>query len=362
MQTFYRFPVILLEENSKMSLIDQIKAAIDLTALAEEAGAEFRNGRSHCPIHGGDNKSAFHIFDNGKAWHCHTTCGAGGDVIEFYKLWKRVDTKTAVRELARRANIHAPRKQQFKKTSPAPSGQYRDTLSAFIVWSENNLWSEQGAPALTRLHTDRGWTDETIITWHLGYNPTCLWRPGNRWGTDKQVYLSAGIVYPHLDSLSAPFWCNIRRPRPQNGAQSDMHPLTPVKTLETVKWMGLPNASRCLMGTHTHQNHETLILVEGEPDTITAWQELNDVADIATLGGASGGVSRRDALYMARYARIFAIYDPDRAGRKGLEKLTATIKRIEVIDPPVSDGDLTDFSVNGGDLRGYIVGKIGKFA
>lgn len=353
-----------------MSLIEQIKATVDLIALAEEAGAEFKNNRSHCPLHGGDNKNAFHIFDNGKAWHCFTACNAGGDVIEFYKRWKRIDAKTAVGELARRANI-APNQQRqlrrFKKTPPAPNSQYLTTLAAFVVWSENKLWEDVGQPALNRLRNARGWTDETILTWRIGYNPTCLWRPGERWGQTKRVYLSAGIVYPHLNSRSEPFWCNIRRPLPKkttNGAEivSEMPPLQPVKTLPTVKWMGLPNAPRRLFGTHTHQGHNTLILVEGEPDTITAWQELKDVADIATLGGAAGSLNQLDAIYLAHYTHILAIYDPDRAGRNGLVKLRQSVKRIEAIDSPMKNGDLTDFTINGGDLRGYVLGKIGWFA
>jgi len=343
-----------------MSLIEQIKANIDLKALTEDAGAEFTNGRSRCPLHGGDNKSAFSIFNNGQSWHCFTTCGAGGDVIEFYRRWKQTDTKTAVRELAQRANIKRESPQRpFKPNARQIGNDYRKRLKSFVEWTEGNLWGDQGQPIRGYLHQHRGWTDDALRVWRIGYNPSCMWRPAELWGTPKKVYLSAGIVHPHLDSRSEPFWCNIRRPRPKKSpVVSEIPPITPVSTLTEIKWMGLPNAPRKMIGKHTHQKHDTLILVEGEPDLITAWQEVKDVADVATLGGATGALSREDALYIASYSRVLAIYDPDPAGQKGLSKLTGQMSRIQALKPPLADGDITDFCMMGGCLRCYLSGLI----
>lgn len=49
-----------------------INGMIDIRAVVEACGVEIRYNRCRCPIHGGDNPTAFEIFDNGRAWSCHT--------------------------------------------------------------------------------------------------------------------------------------------------------------------------------------------------------------------------------------------------------------------------------------------------
>src|SRR4030067_2339213 len=86
--------------------LDLIRERVDLHDLAEEAGAEFRNDSSRCPLHGGDNPTAFHIYEDGRKWHCFTNCPDGendGDVFAFYMRWKGVELKEAGREWARGA-------------------------------------------------------------------------------------------------------------------------------------------------------------------------------------------------------------------------------------------------------------------
>ncbi len=51
--------------------VDRLLEAVDLTALAEQAGAQFRKTgktlRSTCPLHGGDNRTAFSVYsENGR--------------------------------------------------------------------------------------------------------------------------------------------------------------------------------------------------------------------------------------------------------------------------------------------------------
>lgn len=114
--------------------LETIRNTISLAALAEEAGAKFDHPHrliSHCPLpkHAGDRSSkAFTIFDNGRKWKCHSSCPAdanGGDVFSFYMAWKDVDFKTAVVELAERANL-APNSQpkataRQAEIAPAPT-------------------------------------------------------------------------------------------------------------------------------------------------------------------------------------------------------------------------------------------------
>ena len=85
----------------KVHDLDLIRERVDLHDLAEEAGAEFRGDSSRCPLHGGDNPTAFHVYENGRKWHCFTNCTDGendGDVFSFYMRWKGVEFKEAVKE------------------------------------------------------------------------------------------------------------------------------------------------------------------------------------------------------------------------------------------------------------------------
>lgn len=82
--------------------IEALLAKNDLVELAERAGAKFkRTGgelRSHCPIHGGKNPSAFAVWvESGKQkWKCFTRgCGVG-DVIDFVVVWQQKEFKDAI--------------------------------------------------------------------------------------------------------------------------------------------------------------------------------------------------------------------------------------------------------------------------
>ena len=95
-----------------------IKQRLSLRELSELAGASFRvhkrdGASSTCPLHGGDNPTAFRLYLNGTRWHCFTRCKPGendGDLLAFYMRWKGVDFKTALHELAELAGI--PTSQQ----------------------------------------------------------------------------------------------------------------------------------------------------------------------------------------------------------------------------------------------------------
>lgn len=340
-----------------MDAKQEILTKIDLRQLIEEAGGQFNNrgDRSTCPIHKGENKNALALYDDGKRWHSYTE-GVGGDAFTFYMTWRQVDFKTALHDLARRAGISLapPPPPIFRRNVKPLSEQYQTSLKHFVSFAEQALWDNKHDAIRACLAECRGWEEATFLTWSIGYNPKCLWRPPQKWGqTGNKIYLSKGVVYPHLHADLTPFWANIRRPRPFDLLANYTNPVT---TLGSVKWTGLPNVSRRLNGTHTHQGHDILILVEGEPDLITAWQELHRIADVATLGGANIRPTRRDAIYMARYKRILAIYDPDLSGQRGLASLKDTIGRIEPIPPPLTDGDLTDFHIQRGwgSLRRYL--------
>lgn len=39
----------------------------------------------HCPLHGGDNTSAFRVHLTRGIWHCFSACNVGGDVVDLIR-------------------------------------------------------------------------------------------------------------------------------------------------------------------------------------------------------------------------------------------------------------------------------------
>ena len=97
-----------------------IKQQHDLIALAEQAGAVFHrsNGeyRSHCPLHGGDNSSAFAVYeDHGEQrWICFTKDCGQGDLISFVEKWQGLDFQGACEWLGGDREIDGEKIKQMK--------------------------------------------------------------------------------------------------------------------------------------------------------------------------------------------------------------------------------------------------------
>ena len=78
--------------------IEQVLEKTDLFDLVEKAGAQpDRNGRCACPLHGGKDTNAFHIYtSNGKQmWKCFSGDCGGGDALDFVQVWRGWDLKQA---------------------------------------------------------------------------------------------------------------------------------------------------------------------------------------------------------------------------------------------------------------------------
>jgi len=59
-----------------------IKQFVSVPQVLESFGVELDlKGRCACPIHGGDNKSAFSVSGDKQSWKCHTKCDEGGDIF-----------------------------------------------------------------------------------------------------------------------------------------------------------------------------------------------------------------------------------------------------------------------------------------
>jgi hypothetical protein len=82
--------------------LEMLKSDITIGTLLDEFSVPHKRNRAACPIHAGDNKSAFSFND--ELWNCHS-CGAGGDIITLIQELQRTDFHGAVQYLAKRKGI-----------------------------------------------------------------------------------------------------------------------------------------------------------------------------------------------------------------------------------------------------------------
>jgi len=103
--------------------LEKLRFSNDLLQIAEQAGAEFHkvsanDYRSHCPLHGGDNKSAFTIYLDGgvQKYKCFTRqeCGTG-DVIDFVQKWLNISFNDACEWLGGEKQLNQADKDRIIK-------------------------------------------------------------------------------------------------------------------------------------------------------------------------------------------------------------------------------------------------------
>lgn len=353
--------------------IEALLRRVDLAALAEAAGARFDGRRSsHCPLHGGDNPTAFHIYtgaDGRQRWHCFTRCQPGrndGDALAFWRAWRQVDFPTALRELAAwaeggacsaaslrgalasfregRAGADLPPEPAPPYPALPPGPVWCARAERFTAWAARQLWGEAGGAARRYLH-GRGLRDATLLAARVGWNPRLLRDRPAAWGypaDDWPVLLHAGITLPHVTLAGEVQAVKLR---------CFEMPGVPVLA-SGYKYRGPRGGRMALYGRERWAGLPVLLLVEGEFDALLAWQEAGDLLDVATLAGARAALDMGDALALLEKAAVVAVYDADAAGQAGAATLAARWSRVTQLAPP--DHDLTDTWVHGGDLRAWL--------
>ena len=162
----------------------QVKQTIDLINIAERAGAKFRKAgkifQSACPLHGGDNPTAFTIYignDGLQHYKCftRTDCNQyGSDVIAFVMKLDNVDFKTAYKTLTGE-NPELPRTPVTPRAKPSPKpitlppAEWQiKALKLMDAASDRLLESDEGHAGREYL-SRRGLSRAVWMAWQLGF-------------------------------------------------------------------------------------------------------------------------------------------------------------------------------------------------
>lgn len=290
----------------------------DLVQIATQAGAhlKYQSGewRGCCPIHMGDNPSAFVIYQHGgkNKWKCYTRdeCG-NGDVIDFVMKWRRCSFVDACRYLGNGdlhltpeelAEIEAERDARIEQERITK--EQRATHAAQVL---NEEWPQYNAnlkdnPQARELWRKRGVDDEWQAYYGLGF---C---PARKWGDYEYQSLTIPYLYLADPDGDAPQW---RARQMKYRLLGDDTP--------GGKYRSVSGLDTCLFHTDLHQRkyYGDVFIVEGEIKAIVTWALMWDCVtcyapDITVIGLPGKGYRPDPALFADDIIRSVTIcLDPD---------------------------------------------------
>jgi hypothetical protein len=354
--------------------IHRIREEIEIAQVIESylGPPKIRSGRWlkwPCPKHDNDTDPSFAVTPNNGTFICFG-CGFTGDVIEFLKFqhpgmttWqivKQLLGADSLEDLPQGGYLVAPASRETpsvedKLAAVIPPAAWQTQAWDFIHRSQQALWGAEGGEALAYLKDRRGLTDISIRMFRLGYNPQSVYRPLKEWGLETdadqtRLYLPAGIVIPCILNGSIRY-ITIRRQ--QNGDKS------------INKYHRVRGSKTALFGADFLAGAKVALFLEGELDTITAWQEAQTHIERKALGVATlgSGVVRLDldiwGAYLAGVLKgsesiaptMLLAYDQDGKSNVGISnmlRLSPYMRAVPVPKISPDDKDVNDAHVSSG--------------
>jgi DNA primase len=319
---------VAAEVKSKLSIVDVVGETVQL----RKAGTTLKG---LCPFHG-EKTPSFVVTPARESWHCFG-CGEGGDIFSFVMKQENLTFPEALKRLAAKAGIEI---DERTSREDARKARQREVLEQAVAFYHVVLTSSKtGAAALEYLH-GRGFTDETIEKFQLGWAPDgwdqmikmlksrrnvteaelaevglTSQRQGGRGAYDK---FRSRVIFPIRDVTGAAVGIG-GRVLPGDPAAASATPAT--TDGHAPKYLNSPatalfDKSRTLYlierARAEMRRLDQAVLVEGYTDALMAHQAgFGNV--VASLGTA---LTPAQVALIARYAReIVLAYDVDPAGQ-----------------------------------------------
>jgi DNA primase catalytic core len=299
------------------------------TVQLRKAGTTYKG---LCPFHG-EKTPSFTVTPSRESWKCFG-CGLGGDVFSFVMQRDGVTFPDALRTLASKAGVEI---DERTKREDAHRARLRDVFETAIAFYHQVLTStSHGKAALDYLH-GRGFTDETIETFQLGWAPDGWDVMSRRLIETRSIraeeLVEVGLASPGRSQsrgvgVTDKFRNRVLFPiRDQNGAPTGMggrilgsegeggrdtgpkylnSPATPL--FDKSRSLYLIDKAKGSM-----RKAGQAVIVEGYTDALMAHQAGFDNV-VASLGTA---LTPGQVALLTRYAKRIALaYDVDAAGQK----------------------------------------------
>ena len=321
--------------------IQQIKQEAELKQVVESLGVELKRAGANyvgrCPFHN-EKTGSFYVHPRNQHWKCYG-CGEGGNAIDFVMKKKGCDFTEAVKYVADvigftiTDDYHETAEQRQVRERKM---QQVDVNRLAVVWFQEQLRNNKEAMAYVK---SRGWSDETLQQWEIGYAPDD-WSALFEWlrkekkvaydvltrstlfGKSKQgTYYSVfrdRIMFPILNASGDPVAFSGRilhgeteknRGKYINSSGNEKDPNNIYVKGETL--FGWNFARR------TAVDQGEVVLVEGNPDTI----KMHQIGICNVVAACGTALTPMQAKTLAKSVRqAILLYDSDKAGQKATER------------------------------------------
>src|SRR5512137_1235295 len=156
-----------------MSVIDEIKARIDIVDLVSETVKLKKSGHSFtgfCPFHSNTRTPSFVVWPDSGTWKCFGACNTGGDIFTYVMKRDGLEFREALELLARKAGVVIETRTPQAEAEDMRNERLREALAAATAYFHNLLrTTPQGHGAREHL-AQRGIADETAVKFQLGYS------------------------------------------------------------------------------------------------------------------------------------------------------------------------------------------------
>ena len=312
--------------------IEEVRSAADIIDIIGAQVKLKKRGKNYlglCPFHQ-EKTPSFTVSAEKQMYHCFG-CHKGGNVFTFVMETEKVSFVEAVRALAKKAGIELPqedaREQQLQTENELLYAICRFAGNFFF---ENLTQSEEGKFA-REYFGKRGWTEETIRAFGLGYSLNSwdgLLMKATEQGYKKEDLLKAGLIRTRETDGSPYDYFRGRAMFPILSTSGRVVGFGARKLYEqdsiAGKYINSPetpiyNKSKILYGLfHSKESirqEAGALMVEGYADLISLFQ-----AGVQNAVASSGTALTEEQLQLlGRYSkRITLVYDADSAGSSAM--------------------------------------------
>ena len=312
-----------------MSVVDEIKARIDIVELIGETVELRRSGKNYvgfCPFHPNTRTPAFAVFPETGTWRCFGQCNTGGDVFTFVMKKEGWDFRQALHYLAERAGISL--KEGTGEQEAGSLKQWRALLEEAVVFYQHHLHQPAGREALAYLQK-RGLTASTLEAFGLGYAPrerdalvryfagkgiapatlaeVGLARIDEATG-EARDYFHHRIMFPIRDPQGRPVGFGARTLDPDGVPKYLNTPTTPLFDKGRLLY-GLERAGKAI------RRKDRAVLVEGYMDVL-ALHQAGFEETVSSMGTSLTAHQLRRLKNLTR--NVYLALDPDPAGQRAL--------------------------------------------
>lgn len=289
-----------------------------------------------CPFHNDHNPSMV-VYPERGTWRCWV-CDNGGDCFSWVEKYDDVNFFEALKILAEKAHLEVPQTTERARGVSRSNVVEKTTLFEVMKWAEQQfhhclMETAEGEYARRYLIEERGYTEDTIKQFQLGFHPDnwqwLLNRAQRKYAesllsearlifkkeghTRYSDYFVNRVMFPVRDERKRVVAFG-GRILPGTGSDRIAKYFNSPESLIFTKsklLFGLDEARQRIRET------ETVVVVEGYTDCITAHQ-FGVTNVVATLGTA---LTDTHVSYLKRLARkVVLVFDGDDAGQHAAER------------------------------------------